>query len=265
MKRLTFLSLLLAAPLWADEPPSFPQGFQEDRFIETSHFRLYHESIFSPVGMTGRLEGIYARLSLELGDLASWTQTAKIKVFVYADAGSYVAKTGIPAWSAAFADPKSREIHCYDSEHLERILAHEMAHLFLTPYFLEKNVMPPVWLNEGVAKMMEWQYGQGAETGRLNREIFAQGMASPLVDMMAYDYHHGGSPATSASLSLWYQQSASVTAYLMHAFPRVQFTRFCAALRDGKSTDQALKEAYGFQVPDVAVLERLWRSSLSDK
>lgn len=264
MKRLLLPFLLLAssAPLWGASTGTFPAGFQEARFIETSHFRLYHESNFAPVGMTGLLEGLYATLSLELGDFATWNPGEKLRVFVYRDAASYVDKTGIPAWSAAFADPTSLQVHCYESAHLARIMAHEMAHLFLTPYFMEKGVTPPVWLNEGVAKMMEWNYGQGEETGHLNRTVFSRGLATPLPDMMTFDYHHGGS--TSDGLSLWYQQSASVTAYLMRRFPRAQFVRFCSALREGKTTDQALQEAYGFQVPDVAALERLWRGSLSE-
>jgi hypothetical protein len=260
MRRL-FPLFFLALPLLAQDPPPFPDGFKPDRFLETAHFRIYHEGAYAPVGVTGLLEGLHAKLMLDLRELAPWAGTEKISVFVYAGADSYVALTGIPAWSAAFAVPDRRQIHCYPSPELQRILAHEMSHLLFTPFF-DKGSPPPAWLNEGLAKVMEFSYGQEGDTAFMNRHAFSR-RSLPLGRLFAFDYHHEPSPPEA--INLWYQQAASVAAYMTRRLPRASFTAFCAALRDGKPTDEALRSAYGFQVPDAAALERLWRESLSEK
>lgn len=263
MRPAVLLSMILslALPLFAEDEVAV-DGFPPDRVIQTTHFNIHHESPYAPVGITGLLEGLHAKLMLDLQEFAPWAQSARTEVFVYADADSYVRRTGIPAWSAAFAVPEKRQVHCYESSDLQRILAHEMAHLFFTPFFTEKEASPPAWLGEGVAKVMEFSYGQEAQTGHMNRHSFAQG-AIPLEKLFAFDYHH--QPATSQSLSQWYEQSTSVTAYLMRRLSRPSFIRFCDALRNGKETSAALQAAYGFQVPDVAALDRLWRESLPEQ
>ncbi len=261
--RFFLIFLLLTLPSFGAESRPFPKGFQEDRFIETAHFILYHEAVYAPVGITGMLEGLHAKLLLDLQDVAPWAAREKIRVFVYADAASYASKTGIPEWAAAFAVPESRQIHCYESPHLQRILSHEMTHLFFTPFFSDSGAVSPAWLNEGIAKMMEWNYGQEEDTALMDHESFSKGSLG-LAEIFAFDYHHSSSVPPDF-LNLWYQQSVSVTAYLMHRLPRSRFPVFCASLRSGKSADDALREAYGNQVTDVAALERLWRESLGEK
>jgi hypothetical protein len=262
MKRLAPLLLALLLPFHGTADDAVPEGFSEARLIETAHFRIHHEAPYAPVGVTGLMEGLHAKLMLDLQEFAPWARTEKADVYVYADAGSYVRRTKIPAWSAAYAVPEKRQIHCYESPHLQRILAHEMSHLLFTPFFQEKGSDPPAWLGEGVAKVMEFNYGQEDQTNRMNRHSFSR--EAPALDLVfAFDYHH--SPADSRDINQWYEQSASVTAYLMRRLPRPSFIRFCDALRDGKTTDQALQAAYGFQVPDVTALERLWRDSLVEK
>jgi hypothetical protein len=258
--RLSLPLLFFSAALFAGESP-LPDGFDASRSVQSSHFILYHESAYAPVGILGTLEGLHAKLLLDLQPFAPGQE--KIKVFVYADGASYVAKTGIPAWSAAFANPETREIHCHEDPALQRILAHEMSHLLFMPYFKDA-ARPPAWLNEGLAKAMEYSYGQSEDTRHMNSAVFSRGGAAPLSQLMSFDYHDD--PASSPrAMSLWYEQSASVTGYLLRRFPQSQFVAFCDALRKGKSADEALKAAYGFQVPDTATLERLWRESLSEK
>ena len=256
------VAMIFISPARAEETAGLPAGFQEDRVVETDHFLIYHEAAYAPVGITGVLEGLRAKLLLDLQDLAPWAAREKIAVFVYAGEASYDEKTGVPAWAAAFADPEKRRIHCYESPHLRRVLAHEMAHLFVGPYFAETGGAPPAWLNEGIAKMMEWNYGQKEDTAFMNHRSFLRS-APPLSEVIAFDYQHGSKE--SESLSEWYEQSASVTAFLLHRLPRTSFTVFCDALRRGVTTDEALRRAYGNQVPDVAALERLWRESLPEK
>lgn len=264
MKPFLLLAALVGSPAFSTAAEdTLPAGFSASRSVSSGHFLVHHETAFAPSGVVTTLEGHFAQIMLDLRDFAQWTGQKKIKVFVYADAASYAAKTGIPAWSAAHADVAAREIHCYESADLPRVLAHEMTHLLFTPYFSEKGAEPPAWLNEGVAKMMEWPYGQGADTGSMNRHVFSRGKAAPLRKMLDFDYHHD--PSTADEVGLWYQQAASVTAYMTRRLPRTGFTAFCDALRQGKSEDESLKAAYGFQVPDVSTLERLWRESLSEK
>jgi hypothetical protein len=261
MRFLPVILLFLSAPVLAAPDAPIPEGFDEHRSVQSSHFILFHEAPYAPVGILNTLEGLHAKLLLDLRPFAPWAGTEKIRVYVYADGDSYVRKTGIPAWSAAFANVEARSIHCHETEDLQRTLAHELTHLFFTPYFLEQGSMPPSWLNEGLAKAMEWDYGQAARTGAMNGGVFSRS-AMPLSQLTSFDYHHNPSSSPEA-LGMWYEQSASVTAFLLRRYPQAQFVSFCDEMRHGKGVDEALGSAYGARVPDAAALERQWRESFS--
>jgi hypothetical protein len=253
----------LPAGLWADgERVRTPAWAEEGRMLSTAHFKVYHEDPFVPAGILGTLEGLYAKISLELGPFAPWAADQGVTVYLYRDAESYHQNPEAPRWSVAYVSYADRRVHVYPDPDFQRNMAHELAHLFFTSFFYEKQQWPPVWLNEGVARLMEWDYGLSGEDVHVRRSL-TRTEAMPLPDLFAAAYQHNGDQS-SRGVSLYYSQSYSVTKFLMRRFSQAQFITFCGALRDKKSVDEGLKAAYGFLVPDTVALERLWRDSLGE-
>jgi hypothetical protein len=60
----------------------------------------------------------------------------------------------------------------------------------------------------------------------------------------------------------WYVQAYSITHFLVRKHSRLQFKAFCAALRDGKSSAEALKSVYHFRT--IGEFEKAWRAWLAD-
>ncbi len=256
---LLIVSLGVSVSLFAAPSPEDKSVFSDERRVDSTHFRLSHEVAFAPAGILNNLEGLHAKLLLDLGAFSPWASREPIDIFLYKDAASYAAHTGVHAWASAHYNPQFRSIFGYPSADLTRVLAHELGHLFFTSYFFEKKTVPPLWLNEGVATLMEWDYGLEGEEGAMDRNLSRAGTA-PLETFMKSGY---SGMSDSREASLWYMQAQSVTRFLMRRFSRAQFFTFCEALRAKKTLDDSLRAAYGFAVPDTAALERLWKESLT--
>ncbi len=237
--------------------------FSKERVVSSTHFRLHHEDSFAPVGVLNTLEGLHAKLFLDLGDFSPWANQEPIHVFLYKDAASYAAHTGMPSWAVAHINVQMKTVYGHPAPDLQRVLAHELGHLFFTQFFLVKSTAPPLWLNEGVATLMEWQYGLEADQKAMDRRLLSEGRI-PFVEFLSSNYAQAGE-GDGERVGLWYNQAQSVTRFLMRGFSRAQFLRFCQELRLGRSLDESLHAAYGLAVPNTASLERLWRDSLSSR
>jgi hypothetical protein len=230
---------------------SLPVRADEWKELRSAHFVVRYQAAQPPAGLLPFLEGLHAKLLLDLVHFAPWAQGGTVELRLYADAGRYRAETGMPPWAGGHVNPRERRIYAYPGPDFERTLAHEMAHLFFQDYFESKGAAPPVWLNEGVACLMEEDYLRARGLRVPDPDAWL-----PLADFLAFDYHEGA-PAGPA-VGAWYRQAASVTAFLMRRMTSIPFQAFCAALRDGKTVEQALPLAYGLQIPDVPALERVW-------
>ena len=69
----------------------------------------------------------------------------------------------------------------------------------------------------------------------------------------------GGFSEVSDKAYLSYSQSYSLVKYLIENFGQVKMTTLLVSLRDGLTIDEALKQAYGF---DVDGLEDGWRQAI---
>jgi len=233
--------------------------FRKERVVVSSHFLIHYEDAFAPPVVVSVLESLRAKLLLDLGAFSPKVTQEKTHVYLYKDPESYSRNTGMPSWAVAHVNVESRTVYATPSPQFQRVLAHELGHLYFTPFFTAKNVLPPLWLNEGVATLMEWDYGGEGDQERMTELL--QERALPLVLFMATSYHDAGLNDGEA-VGVWYTQAQSVTRYLMRGFSRAQFVTFCEGLRDGKTLDQSLRGAYGLAVPDGETLETLWRGSL---
>ena len=260
-RRFFLLGVFLSSlSLWAFGGNEDISVFPESRVVRSSHFVLHYEDQMAPAGVLNTLEGLHAKLLLELGAFSPWAYRESIHVYLYRDGESYAAHTGMNAWTAAHINIMKKTVYGHSSADFQRILAHELGHLFFSQFFLAKSVGPPLWLNEGVATMMEWQYGLEGDQKAMDRHLLMSGTI-PFVQFLAYNYAHAGA-ADGEGVGLWYNQAQSVTRYLMRRFSQAQFLTFCEALRAGRTLDESLRAAYGLAVPDTATLERLWRESL---
>lgn len=229
--------------------------------VVSTHFRLHHEERVAPAGIVYLLENLHARLSLDLGLFLAAAPGGVLDVYLYASSTSYRNHAAPSPWAAAHIHGNA--IYGYDSPAFQQTLAHELGHHFFVGYFLLKSTAPPLWLNEGVAQMMEWEYGLEKQSGAVDRWLTREGTI-PFDVFLKFAYHDA--PADDAGgdeVTKWYRQAMSVTRYLMREFPPVLFLRFCENLRAGKTLDAALAAAYGGGLPDVGALERQWRDALN--
>jgi len=225
------------------------------RRIDSPHFIVYYESSYPPAGLLNDLEGLHVKLLMDLNDFVPWASEEKITVTVFSDPQSYKRNTGVMEWAGGHVLLAERKIFVYESDNFRRVMAHEMAHLFLEDFFARKKSKAPSWLTEGVATTMEWDYGLEASRP-LEQARFLDEM-EPLEDFLRFDYHQHARPAES--ISLWYRQAYSLVRFMMRRFSPVQFFHFCGHVADGKTVDQSLALAYGVQMWDVPSLEKIWR------
>lgn len=163
-------------------------------------------------------------------------------------------------WTVAHVNVVEKTVYGHATSDFQRVLSHELGHLFFSQFFLAKSTAPPLWLNEGVATLMEWQYGLEADQKAMDRQIFEAGPI-PFNIFLSFNYGLAGANDGEA-VRLWYIQAESVTRYLMRGFSQGQFVKMCDELREGHPLSEALPAAYGLSIPNVAALERLWRESL---
>ena len=148
-----------------------------------------------------------------------------------------------------------------------RILFHEAFH-----HYLDQHVPDaPLWFHEGFAEVFEAAElrGAGAELAvhrDHRRAVRDPGRLVPLPELLSLSPEQFNDPerqqdayAQSWSLAYWLLTNRVADAELrerLHAFPRT----FCAALRQGRSADDAFRAATGGLSP--AEIEPLWRAGL---
>ena len=234
--------------------------FSDSRVVRSSHFVLHFEDPLVPAGVMNTLEGLHAKLLLDLGTFSPWAYREPFHVYLYKDGPSYAAHTGMHSWTVAHIIVQNKTVYGYPGEKFQRVFAHELGHLFFSQYFLAASTAPPLWLNEGVATLMEWQYGLETDEKAMDRQLIAAGPI-PFDQFLAFNYDHAGA-ADGESVGLWYNQAQSVTRYLMRRFSQTQFLKLCDGLRHGRSLDDSLQAAYGLAIPNTPALERLWQENL---
>ncbi|HOW28229.1 MAG TPA: hypothetical protein PK876_06985 [Elusimicrobiota bacterium] len=226
--------------------------------FSTAHFVAQHESYYPPAGIANVLEELHGKLLMDLAPFAPWAQSGTIRVSLYKSPDSYRQATGAAPWVGGHIDVSQRKIFTFESPDFQRTMSHELAHLLFEDYFLSQNQQAPLWLNEGVASLMESDYGGSDDLD--DEDALLRYHPIPMDEFFRFNYHT--SAPTGPEVLKWYAQARSVTAFLMRRFSQGQFVTFCDSLRGGADTGTALKRAYYLQIPDSATLERLWRDSL---
>ena len=201
----------------------------------SSHFSLRYEGKESSEAFRRQLldvlERDYNDLVTETGVLPRDT----IAVVLYTSE-AFFDVTHAPAWTAALNDGKLRmpvEGMENVTPELSRVIKHELAHSFVNQAARGKC---PVWLNEGIAQMVEPQ--SSARYRRGLAALFKQGNAAPL---SALEGSFMGLSDQRAAIA--YAESLAVTEYIRDTYGVSALTSTLQRLSEGKNINDALRSA----------------------
>ena len=231
-----------------------------------------------------KAEVYYRRIAEELGYPRYsnfWLWDDRVRIYIYADHSLYLKATGQAEWSHGMAAYTEKYIAGYSDsgEFLDRILAHEIAHLIFRDFVGFKGEIP-LWLDEGVA-----QWAEGLTRGKYNamiKQLYMKDSLLTLKDLTELDiryfnqkgrlyiratYTREGARSvlfldTKSLINTYYIEAYSVVGFLITKYGSNRFADFCRELRDGKSLEEALKFAYPLHVPSLNELEKRWREYL---
>ncbi|MFA5160679.1 MAG: hypothetical protein WC421_00375 [Elusimicrobiales bacterium] len=235
-------------------------------WIETAspHFRIFHKAGWLPAGLELELERIYGRMRFDMSLFAPWMEKQRTTVYIYPSRADYAAgEFAPPAWSRGLALYEKRAIAIYDDgdrDKLRGTVAHELAHLFFESFFQgtdSRTKLPPAWLDEGVAVMMEDAAGgSGQWNAALNRSLPER--MKPLKTHVALQPGEHDPPE---AVEAWYLESFAMVKFLFSPARRLQFKGLCAEIRAGRTAESALWKNYRFKTLSELDTElRLWVS-----
>jgi hypothetical protein len=134
----------------------------------------------------------------------------------------------------------------------QETVRHELAHLVLGQFGHScLGGSRPTWLEEGFAV-----YAQGPPDEETLRDIERGIEEDAFVPLRSLS---GSFPAHGGEASIAYSQSYSVVNFLLEEYGAEQLQKVILTLAQGKGTDQALEEVYGFNVDG---LEVAWRRAI---
>jgi len=259
VKRLLFVPLLCACVPYQGELPadySAPRPITDGVFaaldpgasqLESLHFniRAYGGATASRVAETA--EAAYNRIMTDTG-LYSFKPRGLYQLVIYASAEEYRRKTGQPSWSGGVS--VGNAIYSYEGPHLERILSHEVTHLIFHEY-MGRMKQEHRWVNEGLAVYQE-RKAAGARGGA--------GLRGPPMTMDQLMHLVPASEKDNA-VSAWYAQAESMVRFMIERGGRMPFSTFLTALRDDKTFDAAIGEAFTGNWRNLKDFEASWLRS----
>lgn len=260
MSAACFFALFLALPALAAQSGDW-------RDSPTPHFHIYHQDAWMPGGLTIGIERIHFRLGMDLNPFSPWMAKERINLYVYRDLQSYIGgEFSPPPWSngVAIYDRKAVAIPTMkETSQMLRVLAHETTHLLFVSYFRESHRDPPSWVNEGLAMVEEADSPEKPQTSQWYQSMVEMNPKKwfPIDQFLEInptkDLHDD-----KAAVAEWYVQAYSITHFLVRKHSRLQFKSFCAALRDGKTSGEALMSVYHYR--SIRDFEKKWRTWLND-
>ena len=132
-----------------------------------------------------------------------------------------------------------------------RAVPHELSHVVIHRATDNPYGDLPHWLNEGLAMHaegpIEANYKDALDRAIKDRKLFTLRTIS------------SNFPADGEAARLSYAQSASVVAYMLNTYGPEKMGKLLSIFKEGSTTDNALKQAYGFT---MAELENQWRASI---
>jgi len=213
-------------------------------------------------------ERFYSRVATTLGysDREAWLWGNRCHIYLYENKESYHQQTGRPLWSnaaASYMPHKTVQAYRSSTTFMESELPHEIVHLVFREHIGLENGKVPLWLDEGIALLLE----EGDRVSRLDAILETHRAAGGLAPLAAMSQasegpRFSGAPSAGIPVSLFYAESYSVVKFMVDRYGPGQFSSFLRDLRDGAEMDAALKKNYGNNFQSLASLEEEWQGSL---
>ncbi len=197
------------------------------------------------------VQGIESQLGLSLD--------APLEIYVYpssAELQSAVPYGGF-GWESGHASPKLGvalvAITPGPNQSLvaERLIPHEMLHLLLYRRLGKGYDSLPLWLREGLAKMVELDPDADAE--RVVRQALAKGTSIPFRDLCQTF------PSEAGLAYLSYAQSLLFVRYLLETYGKSALNELLRTYADGVGCEQGVVKVYN---KSLSALEYEWRVTL---
>jgi len=218
---------------------------EESRRKESRHFTLHYAGDKTSQQLTQELLATMENQYQDLGHQLSYEPAENIIVILYTQK-EFVDITEAPSWAGALNDGKLRipigGVTAMNSE-LERVLKHELTHSFIASL---AGGRCPVWLNEGVAQLMEPR--SASMYAQSLAPLFQQRKAIPLSLL-----EHSFTRFNSIQAEVAYAESLSATEYLRDRYGIGEIVRMLKSIGSGVGSEEALQHSTGM---DYSTLEQ---------
>jgi Tfp pilus assembly protein PilF len=218
---------------------------EESRRKESRHFTVHYAGDKTSQQLTQELLATMENEYQDLGRQLSYEPAENIIVILYTQK-EFVDITEAPSWAGALNDGKLRipigGVTAMNSE-LERVLKHELTHSFIASL---AGGRCPVWLNEGVAQLMEPR--SASMYAQSLAPLFQQRKAIPLSVL-----EHSFTRFNSMQAEVAYAESLSATEYLRERYGMGEIVRMLKSIGSGVGPEEALQHSTGM---DYSTLEQ---------
>ena len=184
---------------------------------------------------------------------------APIDIYIYADTNDLQdAILYEPSWTGGQAFPDHDivilGISPSDLDCGRDAIVHELTHVLVGHQTFSCLGDVPTWLNEGLAV-----YSEGELDSSAQRQLDEAIRFDTLLTVRSLS---GGFSEVADKANLSYNQSYSLTKFLIESYAQEKMTELLLSLRDGLSIEAALLQTYGF---DIDGLENSWRQAIGAK
>jgi hypothetical protein len=160
-----------------------------------------------------------------------------------------------PSWTGGQAHPEFNIVIMglsgSDSTWDQNTVIHELTHVLVGHFTFSCLGVTPAWLDEGLAMFSEGKLDSGMQS-----QLDAAIQTDQLITLRSLN---GGFSELPDKANLSYSQAYSVVNFLVNTYGQDKMTGLLAALRDGKTVDDALLSIYGFNTDG---LDDAWRASV---
>ncbi len=139
-----------------------------------------------------------------------------------------------------------------DSNWDQNTIIHELTHVLVGHLTFSCLSYVPQWLNEGLAV-----YSEGPLDPQFQEPLDQSIHDDKLLTIRSIS---GAFSEVSSKVDLSYAESFSIVNFLISTYGQDKMTALLIDLRDGATTDEALSQAYGFNIDG---LETQWRKAIS--
>lgn len=253
MSRILFGILILFA-LTSLPATSLP-GDVHWQVVRTRHFLIHHAPRSEDVGsrMGEAAEKWYGLLSERLG----FEPGGVTPIYLYPDRVSFAQAAGVRRDDSIVGLAQARMIHVDESgafADVERVLAHEMVHVFIARRLYGNTPRIPLWMHEGMAQYFSGDWDQNSLS--LLQEAVPDGALFPLKEI------ESSFPSDQRGRAIAYAQSYSIVEYIAREFSPESLQDLIDEARQGRRFEVAVLYSLGREVDEI---ERDWREFLWQK